>query len=57
MALNERGTWQNPPPEDDTKRARQDEEIFQTARLIKYVFKATAPLGRSVSWLVFLQLR
>ncbi|KZT41589.1 heme peroxidase [Sistotremastrum suecicum HHB10207 ss-3] len=31
---NERGQWSNPPPLDKQARARQDEEIFQTARLI-----------------------
>ncbi|KAI0713138.1 heme peroxidase [Cerioporus squamosus] len=34
LKLNERGTWTNPPPEDAAARARQDEEIFQTARLV-----------------------
>ena len=36
LKLNERGNWSDPPPADADKRARQDEEIFQTARLIKY---------------------
>ena len=36
LKLNERGNWSDPPPTDADKRARQDEEIFQTARLIKY---------------------
>ncbi|CAL1694713.1 unnamed protein product [Somion occarium] len=34
LKINERGRWTNPPPEDPTKRAVQDEEIFQTARLV-----------------------
>ncbi|KAI0752622.1 heme peroxidase [Daedaleopsis nitida] len=34
LRLNERGKWTNPPPEDPAARARQDEEIFQTARLV-----------------------
>ena len=37
LNINERGTWTNPPPEDAAARARQDEEIFQTARLVKCV--------------------
>ena len=37
LSINERGHWQDPPPSDETKRALQDEEIFQTARLIKCV--------------------
>ncbi|KAG7090385.1 hypothetical protein E1B28_009504 [Marasmius oreades] len=34
LKINERGRWTDPPPEDPTARAKQDEEIFQTARLI-----------------------
>ncbi|CDO73377.1 hypothetical protein BN946_scf185013.g11 [Trametes cinnabarina] len=34
LALNERGRWSDPPPEDKGKRALQDEEIFQIARLV-----------------------
>ncbi|KAI0354701.1 heme peroxidase [Trametes cingulata] len=34
LKLNERGRWTNPPPEDADKRALQDEEIFQIARLV-----------------------
>ncbi|KAI0079537.1 heme peroxidase [Panus rudis PR-1116 ss-1] len=34
LQINERGRWTDPPPEDPTKRADQDEEIFQTARLV-----------------------
>ncbi|KAJ3844035.1 heme peroxidase [Lentinula raphanica] len=34
LKINERGTWSEPPPSDEKARARQDEEIFQTARLI-----------------------
>jgi linoleate 10R-lipoxygenase len=37
LKLNERGTWHDPPPADPALRAKQDEEIFQTARLVKYV--------------------
>jgi hypothetical protein len=43
LTINERGKWTDPPPaengpkddEGKTARERQDEEIFQTARLIK----------------------
>ena len=35
LSINERGRWANPPPSDPVKRALQDEEIFQTARLVK----------------------
>ncbi|KAJ3993518.1 heme peroxidase [Lentinula boryana] len=34
LKINERGTWTDPPPSDEKTRARQDEEIFQTARLV-----------------------
>ncbi|KAI0778881.1 heme peroxidase [Trametes elegans] len=34
LKLNERGRWSDPPPEDPAKRALQDEEIFQIARLV-----------------------
>ncbi|KAG8902413.1 hypothetical protein FRB99_004516 [Tulasnella sp. 403] len=34
LEINERGWWSNPPPTDEAKRAQQDEDIFQTARLI-----------------------
>ncbi|KAI0756453.1 heme peroxidase [Daedaleopsis nitida] len=34
LKINERGKWTNPPPSDAAARARQDEEIFQTARLV-----------------------
>ncbi|TCD62866.1 hypothetical protein EIP91_006272 [Steccherinum ochraceum] len=34
LKINERGRWQDPPPTDPVKRAVQDEEIFQTARLV-----------------------
>ena len=38
LKINEKGLWRDPPPEDPAARAKQDEEIFQTARLIKFVF-------------------
>ncbi|KAF9258714.1 heme peroxidase [Marasmius fiardii PR-910] len=34
LKINERGRWTDPPPEDAVARAKQDEEIFQTARLV-----------------------
>jgi len=34
LKINERKQWINPPPTDEAARANQDEEIFQTARLI-----------------------
>ncbi|KAG6847554.1 hypothetical protein H0H93_007410, partial [Arthromyces matolae] len=34
LKINERKRWTEPPPSDSDKLARQDEEIFQTARLI-----------------------
>lgn len=34
LKINERKRWTNPPPTDPTALAQQDEEIFQTARLV-----------------------
>ncbi|KAJ7174160.1 heme peroxidase [Mycena crocata] len=34
LKINERGRWTDPPPTDEKLRAQQDEEIFQTARLV-----------------------
>ncbi|KAL0959661.1 hypothetical protein HGRIS_011363 [Hohenbuehelia grisea] len=34
LKINERGRWTDPPPSDPKARALQDEEIFQTTRLI-----------------------
>ncbi|KAJ1305568.1 hypothetical protein OPQ81_000568 [Rhizoctonia solani] len=34
LKINEQKRWSDPPPEDPNKCAEQDEEIFQTARLI-----------------------
>ncbi|KIO24703.1 hypothetical protein M407DRAFT_25950 [Tulasnella calospora MUT 4182] len=34
LNINERGKWQNPPPQDPDKKQAQDNEIFGTARLI-----------------------
>ena len=37
LKINERGSWSDPPPEDPAARANQDEQIFQTAKLVKLV--------------------
>ncbi|KAF7358979.1 Heme peroxidase [Mycena sanguinolenta] len=34
LKINERGRWTDPPPTDEKLRAQQDEEIFQTAKLV-----------------------
>ncbi|KAF8630607.1 hypothetical protein AX15_002834 [Amanita polypyramis BW_CC] len=34
FSINERKRWTDPPPSDEASRAKQDEEIFQTARLV-----------------------
>ncbi|KAF8630934.1 hypothetical protein AX17_005291 [Amanita inopinata Kibby_2008] len=34
LSINERKRWTDPPPMDDVSRAKQDEEIFQIARLV-----------------------
>ncbi|KAJ6500909.1 heme peroxidase [Mycena sanguinolenta] len=34
LKINEKGRWTDPPPVDEQLRAQQDEEIFQTARLV-----------------------
>ncbi|TDL26424.1 heme peroxidase [Rickenella mellea] len=34
LKINERKRWTNPPPADEKARLAQDEEIFQTARLV-----------------------
>ncbi|CAE6439578.1 unnamed protein product [Rhizoctonia solani] len=34
LSRNEEGRWKNPPPENVNERLAQDEEVFQTARLI-----------------------
>ncbi|KAF7321225.1 Heme peroxidase [Mycena chlorophos] len=34
LQINERGTWTDPPPQDAKARAKQDEDIFQIARLV-----------------------
>ena len=47
LKLNERGRWTDPPPTDADARARQDEEIFQTARLVKYASMTYHRVGTS----------
>jgi hypothetical protein len=37
LKINERRSWSDPPPEDPAARANQDEQIFQTAKLVKLV--------------------
>ena len=37
LQINERKQWADPVPADPRQRAQQDEEIFQTARLVKSV--------------------
>ena len=37
LKINEWKRWSDPPPADPAKRALQDEEIFQVAKLVKYV--------------------
>lgn len=34
LKINEKKLWSDPPPTDPALRAKQDEEIFQTARLV-----------------------
>jgi linoleate 10R-lipoxygenase len=41
LKINERKTWSDPPPAGPVARAAQDEQIFQTARLVKSVFLCT----------------
>ncbi len=61
LQINERGKWSSPPPTDPKARAIQDEEIFQVAKLVKYVlgfctflgFRAymlIVPLAAGTSW-------
>jgi hypothetical protein len=37
LSINEQKRWAEETPADETIKLKQDEEIFQTARLIKYV--------------------
>lgn len=38
LKINERKEWRDPPPADPEARVIQDEQIFQIARHVKYVF-------------------
>ncbi|KZT61366.1 heme peroxidase [Calocera cornea HHB12733] len=40
LHINERGTFQNPPPSDDAARRAQDDEIFERTRLVNCGFFA-----------------
>lgn len=46
MKINERKVWTDPPPADEARRAIQDEQIFQTAKLIKFV---PSPRGLAIN--------
>jgi linoleate 10R-lipoxygenase len=35
LKINECGRWSDPPPVDPAALANQDEQIFQTAKLVK----------------------
>jgi hypothetical protein len=50
LKINERGKWTDPPPPEGPKREKQDEEIFQTARLIKWVDIFTCAFGLVLSF-------
>ncbi|GLB40814.1 putative heme peroxidase [Lyophyllum shimeji] len=45
LKINERKLWSDPPPTDAGKRAIQDEQIFQTARLINCGHFISAIMG------------
>jgi linoleate 10R-lipoxygenase len=49
LKINERGRWANPPPTDAAQRAAQDEDIFQTAKLVNCGHFMSAVLGDYVS--------
>jgi hypothetical protein len=43
LKINEKKRWCDPIPTDPKQLAQQDEEIFQTARLVKYVSLNSSP--------------
>ena len=43
LSINEKKKWIDPPPTDVRLRAIQDEQIFQTARLVKCVILSLSP--------------
>ncbi|KDR77934.1 hypothetical protein GALMADRAFT_244901 [Galerina marginata CBS 339.88] len=49
LKINERKRWSDPPPSDPAKLAAQDEEIFQTAKLINCGHFISAILGDYVA--------
>jgi len=49
LKINERKRWSDPPPTDPTKRALQDEEIFQTAKLVNCGHFMSAIMGDYVA--------
>lgn len=49
LKINERKIWSDPPPTDADKRAIQDEQIFQTARLVNCGHFISAIMGDYVS--------
>ena len=53
LKINEKKKWKDPDSLSDTKRAEQDEEIFQTARLVKYV---CAPINFLAALLIIFSL-
>ncbi|KAF9553362.1 heme peroxidase [Agrocybe pediades] len=49
LKINERKRWSDPPPTDEAKRAQQDEEIFQTAKLVNCGHFMSAIMGDYVA--------
>ncbi|KAH9481020.1 Psi-producing oxygenase A [Psilocybe cubensis] len=49
LKINEKKRWSDPPPTDPTLRAAQDEEIFQTAKLVNCGHFMSAILGDYVA--------
>jgi len=49
LKINERKRWSDPPPTDEAKRALQDEEIFQTAKLVNCGHFMSAIMGDYVA--------
>ncbi|KAG5636744.1 hypothetical protein H0H81_007002 [Sphagnurus paluster] len=49
LKINERKLWSDPPPTDPAQRALQDEQIFQTARLVNGGYFMSAIMGDYVA--------
>uniref|UniRef100_A0A8H8CDX0 Heme peroxidase n=1 Tax=Psilocybe cubensis TaxID=181762 RepID=A0A8H8CDX0_PSICU len=49
LKINERKRWSDPPPADPAQAAIQDEEIFQTARLVNCGYFMSAIMGDYVA--------